>query len=204
MSAPPITVSVTDLASASELMLRHRFRHVPVVTREADGEEYLCGIISMRDLFETLVIEKRERKAPAGGKVEGSPKRIGIATSDPHLFKLFHSVFTALYGAGTQPSKLAPNTELSDHWSEIESLDALVFDIDGWEPKAWSKALKTLNDATIGPMTIVAYDPERHAEKHASTIEKLAHSRKFAVFAKPLNVTGFSRELQELPLKKRG
>src|ERR1700722_9055348 len=51
MKKPVITVGLTELELAPTLMLKHGFRHLPVVYEDEKGETHVAGVISMRDIF---------------------------------------------------------------------------------------------------------------------------------------------------------
>src|SRR3954470_21579617 len=54
MRKPVVTVGLTDLESAPTVMLKHGFRHLPVVYEDEKGETHVAGMISMRDIFRGL------------------------------------------------------------------------------------------------------------------------------------------------------
>ena len=106
MTSPVKTLEYSQLHAAGKIMLQHRFRHLPIVSKE-DGTERLLGIISMRDLFLHMLVEK-EKQALSSQDTKGIAKlRIFLITKNEPFSKFIEQVFHSLVSA--QVRRITPD-----------------------------------------------------------------------------------------------
>jgi CBS domain-containing protein len=186
MSHPLITIDVSEMENAGEIMMRKNLRHLPVTYKDKAGIEQLAGVISMRDLFRTLMrkeIRRREVRQIALRKE--SLIRVGlIAAETPALRALI-----------AQNEQIIV-TELKAKDADLKGLRGLVLDLDGLPPADWAQLLSRVEHDAL-PAAMVVFTPHLHEAKHVEVIRKLgASSDKFKVFMKPLSLLQVLREFR--------
>lgn len=191
MQAPVVTVSLYELHRASEIMLKHNFRHLPVVYTDKDAQIRVAGVISMRDLFRKAIQEQTEKHSEeaSSGKEMGTSLRrelfIGIISKTDDSGELLKWVFSQ---GGKANLKNFPMAQWAEAKGRKPYVDILVLDIDRHDPNLWAKCLRTLNSAEQPRFVIVVFNPALHEKKNIQIIRKLAENGRFAAFAKPINV----------------
>ncbi|MBL7715282.1 MAG: CBS domain-containing protein [Bdellovibrionales bacterium] len=188
MSRPIVSLDVSEIHRAGELMLEHEIRHIPIVHSPEVGKREVLGLVSMRDLFRIQMQERRDLKWT------GLTLKIGVLTDkneplEAHSGKIFSLMKVTLVKVPVIEGKF----ELK------ERVDGFFVDLDTLEPGAWQKILKQLNQANDLPRTLVIFDPYQHKPEVVTTLQKLKGATKFAIFEKPINLTEFLQELGQTP-----
>ncbi|NDD90905.1 CBS domain-containing protein [bacterium] len=188
MSKNVSTIGVDELDRASEIMLKGKFRHLPVTTL-IEGRQRILGILSMRDLFAELV--------SSGNKPQRAKKIIQkpavFLTSDLQSRDL-ERVFTLGGKLDVQRKEFLP--ELT-----VESLcesRILLMDLDGVAPPVWANFLQHLKNSKTHPPAVIFFDPRLHTEQHVQLLRNLSAPGSLEVFAKPLNVIGFISRIRDI------
>jgi CBS domain-containing protein len=177
MRKPVITVGLTELENAPVLMLKHGFRHLPVVYEDEKGETHVAGVISMRDIFrgmfakEMLELELPKKKL-----------KVGVLACKDDRFRALCNVFE------TQERATVSRLVTQDIEDQVRRTDFVFVDIDGFAPKEWAVALQALNKLPGKLRAFVLFSPAMHDPKTIDRLKSLSRTDRFAPFAKPVNV----------------
>lgn len=197
MTKPVITLSVTRIEDAAQIMLDNGFRHLPLVTTDEEGQEHVTGVISMRDIM-------RDISWPATTKGlsplrDSNPPRLDVLSRDRPFLRMLRRLSAAL--ADRKSVFLA--RDLDELLVPIEGLEHrfAIIDVDGLKLEEWSSALLRLSQGrSPAPLTILVYNPSKCDDRALRVLDKLSKSRRFVVFPKPIDVSAFFGRLS-LPLK---
>lgn len=170
MTSPVVQIDIGQISKAPQVLLKNRFRHLPVTVTDKVSKNRVLGVISMRDLFRQLVVHQ-ESQDELKLDFESLPKKMKIAieTRDPVFLKFFKK----LLGSIEEP--LLP-------------ADFLIYDLDGFTVQEWQQKLKVFNQARIYKKVVIAFNPFLYPPPLVRVLEKLGKSKKFVVFKKPLEV----------------
>lgn len=193
MTRPVVTVDLSDLNNAGELMIKKGFRHLPVITRDQSGKKSVAGMVSMRDFFREEVLKMKDRGIGLT-RLDGKRTKdiaIGLITADLKSQKLFMQVFSKL-----------ENTKLMEYHldqpNDYSALTGLVLDIDGQRMLQWSRLIKTLAKIKNGPFTLILFDPLLQPTNTVRALSQLEDAKKFAIFPKPVNLIDLFQNLEAL------
>ena len=143
MSHPVRVVQADELHQAAEVMLKHNIRHLPIVvtTEDKKGEKKnrLVGVISMRDIFASLVQGQARANKVSETQTKPRTSPIGVITADPYLIGFLKETLSYIYLIGVQ------HLSLEDILSGKSKPEVLIFDLDRLQPNEWVKTLKALN-----------------------------------------------------------
>lgn len=183
MESPVITLGVDEFDSASQRMLDRGFRHLPVTYKDEHGKTRIAGVLSMRDLFRALVLEKSQKTSDVPPEVLS----VGVATEDGGLFRFLSRSLQSVLHADVERlgfrGKLPQGTALKD----LERLQLLVIDLDDYEPKAWADFLRLALRTQIAGIHLL-YDPAVRSRGELDLLGKLENAARISIFSKPLNV----------------
>ncbi|MGE0614190.1 MAG: CBS domain-containing protein [Bacteriovoracia bacterium] len=191
MTKPVKSLKVSEIHKAAQLMLKHGFRHVPIVDDDPEQLKQLVGVVSMRDLFQGLLTEAQFqdssfaiRKARKLSTLETS---LAILSGDVSFVSLIKHGLKSFSRIDIVP--FAPK-ELPDRLGRQDRLfqfSGIVLDIDHYEKSQWQKFLQAMNAAPKAPFVMVVFESARHDELTHRLLEKLAHGQHFAIFEKPVS-----------------
>lgn len=188
MTQPVRTITTEQLPYAGKIMLKHGFRHLPVVAPGKDGKPRLAGIVTMRDLF--------RRSIEGEGREESATGELGVLTRDEAFLSLLKA------GLDGAPELLIRRLDPKS-MAGVYRLQSLLIDIDRQKPQEWAAILRSVN-RTQGPPVTLLYNPLLHTDPEIAALRKLAGSARFAIFTKPVDVTAlFGRLAPGLPLRQR-
>jgi hypothetical protein len=123
------------------------------------------------------------------------PKKVGLVSEDDSLYKLVRGV-ARLRGATELRKIQTLATQAQDANLElISDIDTLIVDIDQGTTRAWMKLFARLAAEPKRPMTVVLYNPSNHRKTITDALKRLAAQKKFAVFAKPIDVMALQQTL---------
>lgn len=182
MTAPVKTLEASKIHLAPKMMLQFRFRHIPIVTLGADQKERVVGIVSMRDIFKTIVLqqEKLALQDDANKDKPPSKMRVSLISKNETFSKFLEQTFASMLSAKIKKIKI--DEDYGD------KLLTIIFDIDSYPKEVWPNRLLALNKDPTVKLIIVAMDPSLHSPELLATIEKLGKSKKFWIFRKPLEI----------------
>lgn len=192
MTQPVRTVTPERIDEAPRIMLRHRIRHLPIVAQEG-GKEHIIAVISMRDLFETLVSEhglaiggtllKRLLKKESRAKT-----RVAVLAGDGVLLTTLKESISGIKSIELKRLHWYDTDRPELFLEEISGYRAILIDLDGELAARWAPVLNLLNQNKAVGKIVVAYDPTLHTLREIEVLEKLDASTRMSVFAKPINI----------------
>jgi hypothetical protein len=183
----------SQLSQAGEIMLKHGFRHLPLVVEDEKVKYRLVGVISMRDLFQSYVRNETKSASSAPKETGRAPSKkkstLGAVSTDPYFLQfLTESLAEPL-------SSEIKHVSFKDVHENLSKLRAVVLDLDHLKMTDWISLLKTINRKGRAPLTVVAFNPALFDAATVRTLEKLGHAPNIAVFAKPLAVSALLEKL---------
>jgi CBS domain-containing protein len=177
MKKPVITVGLTELELAPTLMLKHGFRHLPVIYEDEKGDTHVAGVISMRDIFKgQFAKEMLELNLPK------KKLRVGVLAAKDDRFRALCNVFE------TQDRAKVDRLMMKNLEAQVKRPDFVFVDIDGFAPRDWASCLQELNRIKTRVRAFVLFSPAAHDPRNLERLNALARTDRFAPFAKPVNV----------------
>lgn len=195
-------ITAEEIPEAGRIMLKHRFRHLPVVA-EVNGAKKLVGVISMRDLFRSMMEEHARDLLRAvlpkfpDNKL-GIPTELGVLSKNAAINKFIKDTFSGtphVVVRRISPRYLQNQATLI---SGLYRLKSLVFDIDNTRVDHWGPILRQVNSDTAVPHVIILFDPSLHDSRERQLLEKLSGSKKFTVMQKPIDLGVLFKKMGEL------
>lgn len=188
MTSPVQTLPMSRLWDAAQVMLKNGFRHLPIVTPKGS----LLGLVSMRDLFTRFSEQSTGRRFAPGFR---KPVRIGVVEPGPEMDPEFYR--NAMKMLNAKSVRLA-SPELSDptRKRQIESLDAIILDLDYAGADAWIELLKKSRPDLRLPFTVILFTPTLHPGRRVRALLRLSNAEHLAVFARPVNLVTFLRRVR--------
>jgi CBS domain-containing protein len=196
MSKKLITLDLLDMERAAEIMLEHGFRHVPIVY-ETGGASHVAGVISMRDLFKSFVVERKQKKVLE----QHQGKRVLVlahSSFERELQKKLLKDHVDLVLVEQDFEKETPDPR--DLISRILASDLLVLDLDHFKSDFWVSILKGLLAEKERPPIFLVYDPVLQEAKNIVALKQLSQGSVIQLFPKPINLLEYLR-LMERGLK---
>lgn len=182
MSRPVVTINLANLDQASELMLAHGFRHLPVIERLAEGDSRLQGIVSIRDVLRAMCAPKAHFGAPPTPPV---PVSTLIRTRDPKFRDSFLRIL----------HKLANHVEFISGGDAPTAQSLSVIDADGMTPLELAELVRSQLPVPAIRGIFVIHAPGALPVSALKALEELRSTRKFELFQKPLNLLALSDAL---------
>ncbi len=201
MTTPVITVEASEIDQAYKMMIDHSLRQIPVIDSKSSSTKIL-GFITLSDLFLKLYNEKPQKlsedqqnenpsqSTPATlSNKDKSKLRVSLITED-RFFSKFMIEFIA---------KVIPVKMKRIHLDEgrFTATELLVLDIDGFQNKNWLQYLKEINQNTVLSLIMITYNPNRHNHETIISLEKLAKTKKFWIFRKPVEIHEIITKIQK-------
>lgn len=192
MSKNLVTLPVTELGRAGEIMLKGGFRHLPVVAQIEGEKPEVIGMVSMRDVL-AQVLEKDEDQKTQKRIVIGvlSPRDIEVQALSKGIFSSVNAELKRV-----DPASFDQDAELA------QSIDTLLIDVDRFDAKTWAGLLRRMNQCTSYKLSVILFDPLMHDPKTIATLDKIKSAEKFAVFHKPVNLLQLMRRLRKTETPK--
>lgn len=186
MTHPVQVLEARELAKAADIMVRHRFRHLPIIVSDEKKNYRLVGVISMRDLFRTMLdAQKREvEETRAVELAEAAKGRLAVVTLDPYLVQFIES------GVGKEKVRIK-HCSIDDLRKASFQPQAAVVDLDNVRAEDWVSLLKELNRKPIAPLTVILFNPTLFDAKTVAILNRLKDAQSFTVFAKPVPAVSF-------------
>ena len=190
MSKNVETITVDDLDQAAEIMLKGKFRHLPVTTL-IQGRQRILGVLSMRDLFLEQV--HSGKRGPVSVKNE---KKFALFLTSDLSSRDLDKVFT--FGGKLEIQRHEFISGLTPE--SVSNGRLLLMDLDGVEPTIWATFLQKLKGTKNHPPAVIIFDPRLHPEQHVQLLRSLAAPGSFEVFSKPFNVIAFMSCVRDIAL----
>jgi CBS domain-containing protein len=195
MTRKMITLNVLELDRAAEIMLEHGFRHVPIVYDSAqDGLRHVAGVVSMRDLFQSLIAERKERQVL--NRFQG--KRVYVLAHSQAERELQRKLLE------DHVDLVVNNQEFSARMIDRKSLissalsaDVVVMDLDHFSPDFWVEVLRRVLAEKNRPDVFLVYDPVLQDPKNVASLKQLSQGAVLHVFPKPINLLEYLRQLEK-------
>lgn len=202
MTSPVATLDISQIQEAADFMLKRNCRHCPITLTDAtQSRQILAGIISMRDIFKSLVKESKgsaswfNQSSSAPGGSAGPLKKVGIFSRDQNFYAFLNKMFIDFALGKVSPIEFSKPASLL--------ADVLIIDLDGLEPSIWTQYLKKLNQDTQVKAAVVVFDPLRQSSEVGGLLEKMGQSGKFTIFRKPIDILSFFERVNTLSLEGR-
>ncbi|MBU6153257.1 MAG: CBS domain-containing protein [Bdellovibrionales bacterium] len=194
MTKKMVTLNVLEIDRASEVMIKHNFRHVPIVYDSEDGRQHVAGVISMRDLFKGFVAERKQKAILdqfSSRRVlvlarERSEKELQRKLLESHVNLVFHEQDFEV--SGLDPSLVVP---------DVLSSDLFVIDLDHFPADGWVKVLKMVLGEKKRPPVFVVYDPLMQDSRNVLALKQLSQGSVIHVFPKPINLLEYLRQMEK-------
>lgn len=204
MSTPVKSLSVSLINTAIEFMYNEGIRHVPIVkNNDKLSEENLCGIVSINNILEPLV-NKRHLRGLLNKKANKKERRktLGIVSPDGQFYDTMDELMT--FAPDFRVYRIWMK-DLRDEFSikrQADICDAIIIDLDGYNPKEWPKTLKVFNEHPSLETVIVVYNPDLHTARVVETFNRIQSIGWLHIFAKPLDIAALLNELNSEPEQK--
>jgi CBS domain-containing protein len=201
MTPNPVALELKDLPKASSLMAQHRFRHLPIIERDPQGRPLVVGMLSMRDLFKSLIENSNDHPSQTSPwllREEGIQTTLQLTGEIKVLSqdRAFTSVIRHLSAVFFPQGRLDILSSLAS--LPLRSLQAerikpfLAVDLDGLKTKEWARFLQERVQNPIFPVMLVAFDPQAHTKNTIQLLEKVTKMKHFAAFKKPIDLGALS------------
>ena len=204
MTKPVLSINITDIGKAGEIMLTKQIRHIPVTYEDDQGTKRLAGVISIRDVLRDYQLRLQQydewaRQLPK----EVQPNPALVPSKKVHIATFSKSIaFWRLMRDGKFNFPPPFNQILTDRlsmknfireeeqFSRLKKYDAIIIDLDGRQPQEWSHFLKLLSHQKPGGQIFVLYSPELHSERAQTIFKVLTAASKgaFEIFEKPIEI----------------
>ena len=202
MTKKMITLNVLELDQAAETMIRHNFRHVPIVYDSEDGRSHVAGVVSMRDLFKGMVAERKQKKLLEQFNAkrvlvlarERSERELQQKLLADHVNLVFHVPAEETAGgvpdagASLDPARVIP---------DVLSSELFVMDLDHLPSEAWVGILKSVLSEKKRPPVFIVYDPVMQDPRSVLALKQLSQGSVIHVFPKPINLLEYLRQMEK-------
>lgn len=194
MTSTVRTVSVDKLEEAPKIMARYNIRHLPIVSEEK-GHPRLVGVISMRDLFRT-VMEKFDydfdkifpapspSATPARKPSRPKQKLVGVFSEDPSLRALVDKA--AKFTGHLLVKALTLKSEFNALDDVLAKFETLFIDLDGMSVTNRAELLAQLKGLSPKRSIFIAFSPLLVDESTKLQLRKLHDNHQVHLFSKPL------------------
>jgi len=192
MSKKLITLDLLDLDRAAEVMMEHGFRHVPIVY-ETGGVSHVAGVVSMRDLFKSFVVERKQKKVLE----QHQGKRVLVlahSASERELQKKLLKDHVDLILMDQDFERESPDSRALI--PQILASDLFVLDLDHFKCEFWVGILKSLLAEKTRPPVFLVYDPVHQETKNITALRQLSQGSVIQLFPKPINLLEYLRLME--------
>ncbi len=191
MTATLRTITVDQIKSAPKIMARYNIRHLPVVSEEK-GRKRVIGVISMRDLFRTVMeqfdfdLDKVFSGLPAQALVP--PKRknklAGVFSSDPKFRELVDKSSKLTKHLIVKAMSLKADLENMDDY--LARFEVLVVDLEDMSKVQVSKFLASVHASKTKNSIYLVFNPLTLAPEVNQMLHKLSERKEIHLLAKPM------------------
>ncbi|HRK02474.1 MAG TPA: CBS domain-containing protein [Oligoflexia bacterium] len=201
MTKSLITVHISEVDQAAEVMVKNNIRHLPVVFTDDRGVQHLAGVLSMRDLFRRFVrghtpTQELARGIESKSTANKKTTRIAVISNDRSAQAAIDGIVHQSKRYALQSIDLDALLSAVDGGREFPALDILIFDIDFAQTERWGFLLKSILKIEDGPKVLLIFDPLLHSNAEISAIKTLTAFENFRAMPKPLNLLDFFKRLR--------
>jgi hypothetical protein len=195
MTKKMITLNVLEIDRAADVMLQHGFRHVPIVYESAQGGlRHVAGVVSMRDLFQGLVAERKEVQVL--NQFRG--KRVFVLAHSQNERELQRKLLEDHVDlVVTDQDFSAKMIDRQALLSSALASEVLVLDLDHFAPDFWVEILRRVLGEKKRPAVFLVYDPVMQNPKNVASLKQLSQGAVLHVFPKPINLLEYLRQLEK-------
>lgn len=200
MSSPVLTLKLTEVSQATEIMFERRVRHVPVV----DGEGHLIGIVSARDIIARAAKTARAQKGPpaVAPPKEAAPNSLYLISPEATLVTTCQSLLAPNWKAVVHQG---PAQVLSPaYWQEQSKSTgkaAFFVDIDGLKNTEWKALLRqllALLTKVDQPDVFLVWSPGQVSEKDLESLRTITKSANWRAYERPISLGQLIEDLKNL------
>jgi len=189
MTANVRTLMVSKISEAPEMMIRHGFRHIPIVSDEKTRKR-LIGVLSMRDIFrvtmEAVDFDLNKFFAPKKVIEKAKAKMIGVFSSDPAMAQLVNKSKGLSNHLVLKAAPLPKDLDLmAEH---LKDFDALLIDIDGVPLADWEKLMERRKKLAPNLLALVVFNPLLLPDRLKRPLQKIMESKRVFVLSKPIPI----------------
>lgn len=200
MTSPVMSLKLSEVGNATEIMYEKRIRHIPVV----DAQGHLVGIVSARDILASAANAAKAAKASA------LPHEVSAKiTNVLHLIAPEHTLISAckdLLPPGWKTSVHGGAGDLMSpsYWKEKAKSgekNAVFIDIDGLQSAEWKALLRqllSLLTQTEQPKVFLVWSPGKVAEKDLESLRTVSKSAKWRAYERPISLGQLIDDLKSL------
>ena len=190
MTKKVITLTLLEIDRAPEIMVEYNIRHIPIVYDGTDGSRVVAGVVSMRDLFQGMIRDRKVEKTVTQFK----GKRTLLLAHSERERETQRRLLSDHLDLQVIPE---PIDELVTLVPAILAGDLFIFDLDRFPSGFWPVLLKKLLDEKHRPEILIIYDPFLQEAKSVQVLRQLSKGSVLHVFPKPLNLLEYLRRIEK-------
>ena len=191
MNSPVISVSPEDISLAPQIMSTHGIRHLPVV-KGRDKETTVLGILSMRDVLQTLTEShpSRLKLLFGGGKI--STVAESLLPLDIALFFPSSSIKNLIESVFQKVCQLTLHEVTASAYQATgftpQSVPKLIIVECSEQPMLWQDTILRLQEDYPSCFFILIIETPTLTADDLRVIQKLARKQNVEIYDKPVNV----------------
>lgn len=191
MNSPVISVSPEDISLAPQIMSKHGIRHLPVV-KSRDKETTVLGILSMRDVLQTLTENhpSRLKLLFGGGKI--STVAESLLPLDIALFFPSSSIKNLIESVFQKVCQLTLHEVTASAYQATgftpQSVPKLIIVECSEQPMLWQDTILRLQEDYPSCFFILIIETPTLTADDLRVIQKLARKQNVEIYDKPVNV----------------
>jgi CBS domain-containing protein len=159
-----ITLDLSKIDQANELMISNNIRHIPIVFNGEDGVEHLAGVISMRDAFKALFVEKNTPLKES--RQEDKNVSISLLVNNPRDQILQNKILLDHGSLQFLECDINDHNSISTVLKKVIHSSVFIFDIDHLSNHFWPLFLKSILAESGHPEVFLVYSPKLHDKKN--------------------------------------
>ena len=191
MNSPVISVSPEDISLAPQIMSKHGIRHLPVV-KSRDKDTTVLGILSMRDVLQTLTENhpSRLKLLFGGGKI--STVAESLLPLDIALFFPSSSIKNLIESVFQKVCQLTLHEVTASAYQATgftpQSVPKLIIVECSEQPMLWQDTILRLQEDYPRCFFILIIETPTLIADDLRVIQKLAGKQNVEIYDKPVNV----------------
>lgn len=191
MNSPVISVSPEDISLAPQIMSKHGIRHLPVV-KSRDKDTTVLGILSMRDVLQTLTENhpSRLKLLFGGGKI--STVAESLLPLDIALFFPSSSIKNLIESVFQKVCQLTLHEVTASAYQATgftpQSVPKLIIVECSEQPMLWQDTILRLQEDYPRCFFILIIETPTLTADDLRVIQKLARKQNVEIYDKPVNV----------------
>jgi hypothetical protein len=187
-------LNVLELDRAAETMLKHNFRHVPIVYESEGGRTHVAGVISMRDLFRGLV-DAQKKQALLNQYQHKRVLVLAHSRFERELQKKLLEGHVDLICINDDFEAKAPDA--AEIFQQVLVSDLFVMDLDHFSGDFWVTILKKVLAEKARPPVFVVFDPVHQDPRSVQALKQLSQGSVLNLFPKPINLLEYLKQMEK-------